>query len=110
MDLVALGTAHSSLVLQLGPTRVFGWAWDRAGMGVSETSSQKPQLLVTIGVHGPAARCAAESSSVPPAVQQCPRCCYLQREEIFSPPAMSVSSLSWWAALAGAALDIQVFK
>lgn len=44
MDLVALGTAHSSLVLQLGPTRAFGWAWDGAGMGVSETSSQKPQL------------------------------------------------------------------
>lgn len=33
MDLVVLGTAHSSLVLQLGSTRVFGWAWDGAGMG-----------------------------------------------------------------------------
>ena len=47
-----LGTAHSLTVLWLGPTRDFrwlgmGWSWDG---GLSESSDQKPQQLVNVGV------------------------------------------------------------
>lgn len=63
MNLGALGTGQSPRVLQVGPARVFGWAGDGAGLGGSESSSQKSKLLVTMGVQGPAALCAAGSSS-----------------------------------------------
>lgn len=65
-------------------------------------SSEKPQLLVTVGVRGPVALSAAEASSA----SSCPA---VSSVLLFAeggnipPPDTSVSPLTWWAALAGAA-------